>query len=1050
MNESFLRQTRYLVTFKPHISKHSVGLFDETLVKPGAPISIYRLVFTFEVKYQHDRDHNFDWFIRRTFCEFQELHQNLLKEISRGNMLTVPLFPDGEQFLSSTPDIQLEYLENYLLALTGQIDACNNPEFWSFLEVSALSFDGASKKRKEGYVLKRTGGRISNERRCFNCSKHFKRLQKRWMIIRDNMVGYLSTHIRDTLHEVLMFKGRFEVEYGLKETGYEDGIRIITLRRDFIFRAGSILKRNEWVESIQEAYNQSEWHNEIIRYESSFPVRNNNYVKWYIDARFYFNEVYETLKRAQREVFISDWWLSPELYLKRPSKKFDYSQVCEILGALADRGVTVYVHVYKEVSLALTINSLHTKNTLQRRNPNIRVVRHPHRSAVGGEFLWTHHEKIVCIDQEIAFIGGLDLCYGRMDTNEHLLTDLQEPYFWNGIDYSNVRIADFSEVANHERDIIDRNTHPRMPWHDVALKVVGKAAADIGMHFIELWNHVMTDITGAYYKNKDLLQPNYSNNRRGGKKRSVVEMSRPISVNSSLSFLKEEAKEEPQSISESLESSCPAMQRSKSHGFPENLFQEQIRERGTLSLSGPSRRINVAELDKKIEEENNQSIDTAIHIDRTPLDSNTKKAVNNLISKGGGIIEESTDRKMSVVGDQLTVVSPLRKNTQSIVLSPITDHQRQIREKLEAEDEAKLQKELEADQEEGDEAFSKNLLHPKMKELGQTGTCECQVLRSAGLWSLGLEHTEHSIHTAYLNLIDQADHFIYIENQFFISSTAGNPVKNQISQALVERIKCAAKRKEKFKVIVVCPLLPGFEGSINDPGAAVLRVQLHWEYQTICRGINSLYEQLKSDENIYDPLEYIRFYGLRTHDMLNDTPVTEIVYVHSKLMIIDDDIVLMGSANINDRSLLGSNDSEIAMIISDQKKKQSIMNGQPKNKSCFAYTLRISLFKEILGIDDEAIIEDPLSEAFDELMWSTASSNTALYKHIFRCYPDNEILRISDIVGFESQAQMNDYVVLRENFKGFIVDFPMDFLRDEDLRISIFHKEYYIPDVNFV
>ena len=49
-------------------------------------------------------------------------------------------------------------------------------------------------------------------------------------------------------------------------------------------------------------------------------------------------------------------------------------------------------------------------------------------------------------------------------------------------------------------------------------------------------------------------------------------------------------------------------------------------------------------------------------------------------------------------------------------------------------------------------------------------------------------------------------------------------------------------------------------------------------------------------------------------------PVTEIIYIHSKLMIVDDEIVLMGSANINDRSLLGSRDSEIAMVIQDEEK----------------------------------------------------------------------------------------------------------------------------------
>jgi len=74
---------------------------------------------------------------------------------------------------------------------------------------------------------------------------------------------------------------------------------------------------------------------------------------------------------------------------------------------------------------------------------------------------------------------------------------------------------------------------------------------------------------------------------------------------------------------------------------------------------------------------------------------------------------------------------------------------------------------------------------------------------------------------------------------------------------------------------------------------------------------------------IQDPSEYIKFYGLRTHGQFKSKdgnlgkPCTEIVYVHSKLIIIDDLKVLMGSANINDRSLIGDRDSEIAMVIED-------------------------------------------------------------------------------------------------------------------------------------
>lgn len=37
------------------------------------------------------------------------------------------------------------------------------------------------------------------------------------------------------------------------------------------------------------------------------------------------------------------------------------------------------------------------------------------------------------------------------------------------------------------------------------------------------------------------------------------------------------------------------------------------------------------------------------------------------------------------------------------------------------------------------------------------------------------------------------------------------------------------------------------------------------------------------------------------------------IYVHSKGMIIDDEFVILGSANINQRSMEGTRDTEIAM-----------------------------------------------------------------------------------------------------------------------------------------
>lgn len=74
----------------------------------------------------------------------------------------------------------------------------------------------------------------------------------------------------------------------------------------------------------------------------------------------------------------------------------------------------------------------------------------------------------------------------------------------------------------------------------------------------------------------------------------------------------------------------------------------------------------------------------------------------------------------------------------------------------------------------------------ELTQMGLTGTCEMQICRSAGPWSMGTTtKIEHSIQNAYLKglfilffvtiansgpAIQMSEHFVYIENQFFITS----------------------------------------------------------------------------------------------------------------------------------------------------------------------------------------------------------------------------------------------------------------------------------------
>lgn len=62
-------------------------------------------------------------------------------------------------------------------------------------------------------------------------------------------------------------------------------------------------------------------------------------------------------------------------------------------------------------------------------------------------------------------------------------------------------------MRNFKNDDLDRETQPRMPWHDVHLMVQGDSAVDIGRHFIEYWNHAKFDKEGKKTDKVDFLKP---------------------------------------------------------------------------------------------------------------------------------------------------------------------------------------------------------------------------------------------------------------------------------------------------------------------------------------------------------------------------------------------------------------------------------------------------------------------------------------------------------------------------------------------------------------
>jgi phospholipase D1/2 len=87
------------------------------------------------------------------------------------------------------------------------------------------------------------------------------------------------------------------------------------------------------------------------RFMSFAPPREGNDVKWHVDGCAYMWAVSVALEEAKESIWILDWWLSPELYLRRPPSKNEQYRLDNMLKAAAARGVQVKVIVYKEVSI---------------------------------------------------------------------------------------------------------------------------------------------------------------------------------------------------------------------------------------------------------------------------------------------------------------------------------------------------------------------------------------------------------------------------------------------------------------------------------------------------------------------------------------------------------------------------------------------------------------------------------------------------------------------------------------------------------------------------
>ncbi|XP_040921573.1 phospholipase D1 isoform X1 [Toxotes jaculatrix] len=927
----------------------------------------------FKIELKHGE---FTWVVKRKEKHFMELHRELRtyktfmrlplpsrshtikrQTAARSEGRQMPNLPRGggdelgrEEQVSS----RRKQLEDYLNKLLKMPMYRNYHATMEFIDVSQLSFiHDLGPKGLEGMVLKRSGGHRIPGLNCCGHSKICYRWSKRWLVVKDSFLLYMKPD-SGAISFVMLFDKEFGIKMDSKDTETKHGVRIDSLSRSLVLKCSSYRHARWWGQAI-EGFVQKHGSAFLTdhRFGSFAREEENILAKWYVNGKTYMEDVADALEEAKEEIFITDWWLSPEIFLKRPVVEGNRWRLDCTLKRKAQQGVRIFVMLYKEVELALGINSGYSKRTLLHLHPNIKVMRHPDHVS-SAVYLWAHHEKIIVIDQSVAFVGGIDLAYGRWDDKEHRLTDV------GSVTLSNLEQASAASFS--------------------------RAAPSNGSGTVS-----QTNGKNIFTVMDSVDQPKLKS--QGRTRRTRFSIRRHL----------------------------------QKHGLAQ---ADSDSDQETEERSGSVRSLHtgIGELIGDTRFWHGKDYCNFVHKDWIQLD----KPFDDFIDR------HTTPRM------------PWHDIASVVHGKAARDVARHFIQRWNF---TKLMKPKYR-------SLSYPFLLPKShttagEQRYQVPNCvptKVQILRSASDWSAGIKYHEESIHNAYIHAIQNSQHFVYIENQFFISCADNRHVFNKIGDTIAERIIRAYREGKRYRVYVVTPLLPGFEGDINTGGGSAIQAVMHFNYRTMNRGEHSIISQLRREMGD-QWMNYISIAGLRTHAELEGKLVTELIYVHSKMLIADDNTVIIGSANINDRSMLGKRDSEVAVIVEDSEMVTAVMDGQAYQAGKFALQLRLECFRMILGANTDPSIDvsDPISDQFYKEVWmATCARNATIYQKVFRCLPSSDVRNILELEGYLSKAglEKEDPARAHEELKkirGFLVQFPLQFLCEQNLLPPIGSKEAMVP-----
>ena len=183
---------------------------------------------------------------------------------------------------------------------------------------------------------------------------------------------------------------------------------------------------------------------------ASSPVRDGNSVEIFVDGHDAFAGMLAMIEGAQRSVHIAGWHATPDFELTRGSIPKALGDALRVAAERARVRVLLWGGAQVPVIRPTRSDARQARDAFTRL-PGVSVALDTH------EYLQhCHHEKLLVVDDRVAFVGGLDMT--------HLTADR-----W--------------DATAHE-------ARPTLGWHDAAARLGGPVVGDIAAHFNARWAEV--------------------------------------------------------------------------------------------------------------------------------------------------------------------------------------------------------------------------------------------------------------------------------------------------------------------------------------------------------------------------------------------------------------------------------------------------------------------------------------------------------------------------------------------------------------------------------